>query len=230
MKVEHGISARADGSMLVAQGDRVLEDNARHRAAFFKKKEIGHHAVCRLAHGTKIQKITPADDGQIIWNVDGLITRERDFFLCLTVADCLPVYFWDEEGQAVGIAHAGWRGLLAGILPKMVQAFRDEFSISPATLLAAIGPGIHQCHFEVKEDFLPEFEPYSEHVLRENDKIFVDLYGIAQEQLGKAGLLPQSVSETGECTYCLADKYFSHRREAKESPIDVQMAYIGRRA
>lgn len=226
--LRYGCSVKADGTMLVAHDGQIYLPGQRHREKFFKDNNISHWAVCRLAHSTDIRVVTLADDQTVIYDTDGLLTSDHGLFLCLTVADCFPVYFWSKPRTAgvVGLAHAGWRGASNNIVGQMVEKIKLEFSCSPEDLMTAIGPGIRQCHFEVKEDVLQKFVVYPEFAARRDGKTFFDLAGVIKKQLLGAGILADNITDIGECTYCLSDRYFSYRRD-KTSPINTMLAYIG---
>src|SRR3989338_3440461 len=222
--LRYGCSTKAGGTMLVAHESQIYSPGRRNRENFFKKSGIEHWAVCRLAHSTDIKVVTTANDHTIIYDVDGLITTAPNLFICLTVADCFPVYFWPKEKNFVGLAHAGWRGVSGNIIGKMVEKIKLEFSCLPEDLMAAIGQGIRQCHFEVKEDVLSKFSDFAEQMATRNGRTYIDLVAIIKHQLISAGIPHENITDAGECTYCLPQKYFSYRRD-KTSPLDVMLAY-----
>lgn len=90
--------------------------------------------------------------GDEVLAADGSYTRQPDLACCAMTADCLPVFFCDRAGRQVAIAHAGWRGLVRGVLQNTVATFRD-----PATLLAYLGPAISRRAFEVGDDVRDTF-------------------------------------------------------------------------
>ena len=176
--------------------------------------------------GTNVREVGAGEAGAIVPNVDGLITTEPNLFLCLTVADCLPVYFESETAGVVGLAHAGWRGLTAGIIESLIEKF-VALGEAATTLSVFVGPGIHQCHFEVRDDVLPVFENYPEEIIPRREKYAIDLYAIVKKKLFSAGVSPASVAVSNECTACLPEKYFSYRRD-KPARTEAMLAYIGR--
>ncbi len=93
-------------------------------------------------------------------------------------------------------------------------------------ILAGIGPGIRACHFEIKPDVLEEFNDYPLHINFVGQKIFVDLPAIITSQLTAAGVLKQNIADSGHCTYCQKDKYFSFRRDHPKK-VRAMVAYIG---
>ena len=131
-----------------------------------------------------------------------------------------------RRARVVGLAHAGWRGVSGNIVGKMVAKIKLEFAYNPEDLMATIGPGIRQCHFEVKEDVLNKFSNFPEQIATRNGRTYIDLAAIIKLQLISAGIPHENITDAGECTYCLPDKYFSYRR-AKITPGEPMLAYIG---
>src|SRR5579884_4388708 len=88
---------------------------------------------------------------------DGLITNTPGLLLGIKTADCVPVLVADRNVRAVGAFHAGWRGTLARIVEKGVGELRKEYGSKPEDMVAAIGPGIHRCCYEVEDEFRDKF-------------------------------------------------------------------------
>ncbi len=98
--------------------DGVLDSEAvQNRKTFFQNlgMSIEHMVSAVLTHGTQIVTVTEEDRGRIILATDGLTTNQADVILTVTVADCVPIYFFDPKNKAIGLAHAGWRGTLQNI-------------------------------------------------------------------------------------------------------------------
>lgn len=158
---------------------------------------------------------------------DAAMTTKKGRVLAIMTADCLPVVVADSEGRIIGAAHAGWRGLQAGILEKLVRQMREQFST--AVFQAWIGPAISQAVFEVGAEV---YEAFTEtdaalaaffKVGEVVGKYFADLPGIAQHKLKQCGV--QNVELSGECTYLQENTYFSYRR-ANPTGRMVTIAYI----
>ena len=97
-------------------------------------------------------------DGAANFAGDALITDRPGLLLAVQVADCLPILLVDAERRVVAAVHAGWRGTLAGIVAKTVGRMRQEFGCEPRGMLAAFGPGIHRCCYEVGSEVVEGFE------------------------------------------------------------------------
>jgi YfiH family protein len=143
---------------------------------------------------------------------DAAVAFESGRVCVVMTADCLPVVLRDREGTRVAVAHAGWRGLAAGVLEQTVRALRCP----PAELLAWLGPAISSAAFEVgtevraaflarSEDFADCFEP------NPRGRLQADLYALAGVELRRAGVA--EVHGGGWCTHGEPDRFFSFRRD-----------------
>jgi YfiH family protein len=127
-------------------------------------------------------------------------------------ADCLPVLFCDEQGTAVAAAHAGWRGLAAGVLEQTLKCF-DQ----PSKVMAWMGPAIGPEHFEVGDEVREMF--VQQHAAAENAFVIsrsghwmADIFLLARQRLSSAGV--SHIFGGGICTYAGADHFYSFRRES----------------
>ena len=228
-------SLKEDGSMRLAMGAGPDEKIRNNRRKFFEKVSVAdaHVAVAKLDHTANIRVVRAEDKNEFFDDTDGLITDEKNVFLTVTTADCLPVYFYDSIQEAVGLAHAGWKGLSGSILAAMIEKFRTEFSSDPANIAAAIGPGICGNHYEVNKERAAHFgQGELKDALRPSGlrpgRFLLDLKKIARNQLMGLGLGKESIEVYPDCTYEYAEKYFSYRREGPDT-IEAMMALIGMR-
>jgi len=188
---------------------------------------------------------------------DGLITRTPGLLLSVLTADCLPVILVDTKRHAVGVFHAGWRGTIQRIVEKGIGEMRRHFGSRPADLKAAIGPGIRGCCYQVGQEFRDKFDSqfgYANELFRETKEtneiherypllfltsrapghselpkqIFLDLAEANRRQLVATGVPPRNISDTGLCTSCHLDQFFSHR--AEKGKTGRMMAAVGIRA
>jgi len=143
---------------------------------------------------------------------DAAVTRKPGQVLAVLVADCVPVLLADAAGRAVAVAHAGWRGLSAGVIEAAVRAL----AIDPQRLRAWIGPGIGPAHFEVGEEVRAAFcghDPQAAVAFERNPRgrWQCDLYRLVEQRLARSGV----TSITGErrCTYAQSASFYSFRRD-----------------
>lgn len=201
---------------------------------FLRKNGISLERLVRagMAHSGEAAIVSLKDAGEKIEEVDGLATREKNLFLAVTGADCLPIFMFDPQKEIVGLVHAGWRGLGRGVVGATVKKM-TELGAEPQNILAAIGPGIDVCHYwikeEVKVEMVEKFGPYFEQATQDREgKKYIDLKKIAKMQLVDLGVREENIEVSQECTACLPNKYFSHRRDQAE-PIETMMAVMGMR-
>ncbi|MDO9066744.1 MAG: peptidoglycan editing factor PgeF, partial [Chloroflexota bacterium] len=137
--------------------------------------------------------------------------------LAMRFADCVPVLLCDPIHEAVGLAHAGWRGSAAGIASRTVRAMAQAFGTRPPDLLAGIGPSIGRCCYEVGhpviQHFSAHFPWWREVVAGHTGRLHLDLWEANRRQLLDAGLPAEQIAVAGICTACHTEDFYSHRRE-----------------
>lgn len=220
-RVRYGISDREDGPMKLVGDGSVARDA---RATYFAKEKINPDSVvsAALVHGKRVERIVFADGGKAFQETDGLVTRDPNTFLSVTVADCIPVYFFDPIHDVVGIVHAGWKGVVGGIVSEMIRVMKSDYESNTADILVGIGPSIQKCHFEITGEIRDQFDA---DVIEERDrKLFVDLSKMLERQLQEAGVT--RIEDSRICTFCHPDRYFSYRRD-KPAQIEAMIAWIG---
>jgi YfiH family protein len=227
VKIKWGLSEKADGAMNLRLPN-LDKKNLKNRKDFFNKLNINVNslATSTLAHETGIAVITSENAGQIIPGIDGLVTNVENIFLTVTVADCVPIYFYDRNKQVIGLAHVGWKGVLKNMAKSMIDLMIKEFSSNPNDIAVYIGPHIQKCHFEVKDDVALLFD--SKYVVRVENFITVDLLSMIKNQLIAQGMIVENISSSNDCTFENNQKYFSYRRDKPEQ-VESMVAYIGMR-
>lgn len=189
-----------------------------------------HHAVMsqKQVHSVSIRRVGESDWGKGLLRpsdlegIDGMITDTPHTLLITFHADCTPLFFLDPVKKAIGLSHAGWRGTVNGIANKTIEAMKQEFGTNPKELLAAIGPSIGGCCFQVEEPVRQEFLqklPFSEkwiHNDQEEGKYKIDLKQINRHLLLESGLKESSIDISDYCTKCNPDLFFSHRAMGEE--------------
>ena len=215
------LSEREDGSMKLTAD----ELNSKNRNKFFERLEIGSEKVISagIANSARAE-IVSNDSPKIIYGTDALITTNENIFLSITVADCIPVYFYEPDQKILALAHAGWRGIVGGIIINTLKKI-SELGGQAENLLVALGPGIDKCHFEIKEDVLEKFSERPEFIERREGKIFVDLKGIIKKQLNEAGIKTENIESNPDCTF-ENERYFSFRRD-KPAVVEAMLVIIG---
>lgn len=165
---------------------------------------------------THTANIAIAHSGQNNYpDTDGLITTESDIAIFLNFADCTPIIFFDKKQNIGAVSHAGWCGTAQKIAALTVKKLVTEFNSGAKDIIAAIGPAISKCCYNVGEDVANQLLAT---VLNKNglseqhgEKIFVDLKGINKQQLLEAGV--EQIDVCPYCTVCNNDLFFSYRKE-----------------
>jgi len=191
-------------------GDHVGDDPAAvaHNRALLAEHLPSEPLWLRQVHGIAVADSRQHRAG---CEADAAVTRDAGSVLAVLTADCLPVFLADDAGEAVGIAHAGWRGLAAGVVERTV----DALGVEPARVIACLGPAIGPEAFEVGDDVRNAFlrdnpEAAAAFIPRSTGKWLADLYALARMRLARIGVT--RVHGGGLCTFSDAVRFFSHRR------------------
>lgn len=228
----NGCSTRLFGKSAIVEGtfnlalhvgdepELVLENRRRYAEALGVKPES--FTTCAQVHGSQVVKVTQELVGSgalefanTIKETDSLITDLAGVPLLLFYADCTPVLLADPKTGAIGLAHAGWRGTVAGIAKKTVAAMVQEFGCEPSDILGAIGPAIGACCYEV-DDFVRNQAAGYEKFFEPNGKIGkyqLDLWGYNRQQLLEAGLKSEHIAVAEVCTADNSQLICSYRAE-----------------
>jgi YfiH family protein len=222
-------------SLAVAdERDRVYANRRRAYGLFGRDTDTVVHA--HLVHGATVARVTTAENGTWVHHVDGLITNQPGCVLTMSFADCAPIVLYDPVRRAIGLGHAGWKGTVADLPGALVRSMSEQFGSDPADLLAAVGPCIGPCCYEVgdividavraafasSDDLLlpttndqrpttsDDTPPATRHSPPTTHRFF-DLPEANHRNLINAGV--RHVELSGHCTACRTDLFFSHRAE-----------------
>ena len=228
----HGFSGRGGG---VSEGpyaslnlgphsgddiERVRENRRRFRSAVSVEDWAG--LAPRQVHSAEVAVVRAADGlpAEGVLPGDGVVTDLPGVALSILAADCLPVLLYEPARGVIGAVHAGWRGTAGAIAGVAVRAMVEAFGCDPAQIVAALGPAIGRCCYEVGPEVLAAvgavtplaaelYEPLPA------GKGLLDLVAANRAQLLQAGLLPANIDALHRCTACHTDRFFSHRREGE---------------
>lgn len=179
--------------------------------------------MSRQTHTTNVRIVTKDDIGKGVTiendlnDTDGLITNEKGVVLTTFSADCVPLFFVDTENKVIALAHAGWRGTVNGIAVETINKMMDNFKTNPKNIIAAIGPSIGKCCFQVDMPVVSEFIEKIENAERfikkdkEEGKFKIDLWGVNAFLMEKSGIPKQNIEITDLCTMCNPNLFYSHR-------------------
>lgn len=201
-----------------AVGDvRTAVARNRRRAAAAIGAVPGRLVEAQQVHRAGVALVGPHDAGRTLPGVDALVTDSPDVWLAVHTADCVPVLILDPARPAIAAVHAGWRGVAAGAVPAALGRLRTAFHSDPGRCLAALGPAVGGCCYEVDATVAGVMgeAPWWPRASRPGapGKWYLDLREAIRAQLGASGVPAERIETIPGCTRCQPDLYFSYRRE-----------------
>ncbi len=169
-------------------------------------------AVPKQVHSNVVKRVY---SGGTLEACDGLVTDSPNVYLCVSVADCVPIFLHDPQKQAVAAIHAGWRGTVDRICATAVRKMKEEFGSRSEDLLAYIGPAASSCCYAVGDEVAKQFS--ATFVRRGEEVIYVDLKGANVQQLVDEGVPDARVEVSGYCSICHPKLLHSYRRDKGKS-------------
>lgn len=174
-------------------------------------------------HGAGIDRVT-AKNLDKTFQADGIYTTEKNVALGVVHADCQAAIYYDPVHEAVGVVHAGWKGLVQNIYARMLEAMQREIGTQPQNLIVCIAPSLGPDHAEFK-NYKQEFpQDFWSAQAKPN---YFNLWEIAKRQLSALGVLDKNIEIAEICTYCSPKEYFSHRREKETGRHGTVIALKG---
>ncbi len=160
-----------------------------------------------------VQALTSADP---VLEGDALITNRSNHRISIRTADCVPILLLDSSQRCIAAVHAGWRGTSAAIVKRTVAHLNGLFGVAPADIHAAIGPCIRSCCYEVGTEVSTQFDPLFPEWTPVEGKRKLDLPEANRRQLIAAGIAAEYIYDSGRCTACEPDLFFSYRRQPND--------------
>ena len=148
-------------------------------------------------------------------DVDAVVTHLKDFCLCVSTADCVPILLYDRVKEVIAAIHAGWRGTVGRIVEKTLDVMKSQYGTEGEDVMACIGPSISLESFEVGDEVYAAFEEAGfdmSRIARKYEKWHLDLWEANRLQLLAHGVLPEHIEVAGICTYQNHEDFFSARR------------------
>lgn len=225
-----GFSRRCHNNMSLCYGD--TKDSLKSRSDFLLSLGVDYQdLVCtKQVHGSNIRYATQQDKGKgavsfanALDDTDALVTDIRNLPLAIFSADCLVIFLYDSAKPAVGLVHAGWRGAKENIIGKALEVMKEKFGTKVSNVYAGFGPAIRNCCYEVSQEFSTVFPSF---VIARESRFYLDLAGINKKQLLDSGVLEANIFDTGFCTSCHPEEFFSYRREGKASGRIISVAML----
>lgn len=179
-------------------------------------RQVHGHNVATIDAITHVQQ--PEEWYYLLPPSDAMITMARERYMMMTFADCVPLLFYDPVRQVAGIAHGGWRGTVNRVAQHTIEAMVRELGSTASDIIAAIGPAIGPCCYEVGDEVIATarkaFANADEFLVPgPKGSVHFDLWEANRWQLLQAGIASDHVETAGMCTACGTDTFFSHRAE-----------------
>jgi polyphenol oxidase len=200
-----GLSTGDEAALVEKNRDLVLEQFG------VKRDQV---SLLEQVHGNRVVVAEAA------WHkhkADAHITNDPNLVLVIGMADCLPILFYDPVREAVGAAHAGWRGTSLRIAANVIAKMRDEFGSSPSDIQVAMGPAICRDHYQVGQEVFDAFNEANFPTTiftPDGERYRLDLLAANKFVLGRAGV--QHIEVLNRCTFAEPDLFYSHRRDGRK--------------
>ena len=219
--IQFGMSTRLGGvspaplgmNLSFNVGDK--ETNVRkNRELFFGSLDIklDELAMPGQVHSSEVKVVT--EPGSYA-ECDALITNQQRVYLCVSVADCVPVFVFDQKRKVIAAIHAGWRGTAGKIAERSLEKMITEFSSDPSEVKAFVGPSASLCCYSVGEEVASQFDERFVHRL--DGKIFIDLKSANVAQLVSNGIPESAIEVSPLCTVTESQLLHSFRRDKEKS-------------
>jgi polyphenol oxidase len=207
-------------NMSFSEGDeefRVLNNWDKLAATF--GIPLDNFLVLNQVHGDDIFVIKPQGayfSSRDALNYDAIVTNRSNLAICIKTADCVPVFLVDPLQKVIAAVHAGWRGSALGISTKVVRLMQKQYCSQPVDILAAIGPSIGPCCYEVDTATADLFRRQNNNRYflqpgRNENNWFLDLAEANRRQLLDCNIPERNMESLKFCTKCNQDIFFSHR-------------------
>src|SRR3989339_1372444 len=186
----------------------------RNRILFFETLSLSESDSVTMTqvHGCDVLSVDKLGDAGI---GDGLMTNEKNIFLCGTFADCSAVVVFDPIQKVVGLFHAGWMGLVCEIIKKGIEKISKTYDVDVGNLLVGISPHIKSCCFEIKEDVASQFD--SKFLKRSKEcGLYLNMEDVIVQQLCDMGVKVDNIEKSAFCTSCEEGLFYSYRRDKRE--------------
>ena len=191
------------------------------KSLFFLKQT---HSADVFVLENKNHRVTPLD----LFNHEGdaIITREKNIGIGVVTADCLPLILYDSDNQAIGVIHAGWRGLSAKIITATILKMFDVFNTHSEKLKVYLGPSASACCYEVQNDFLSHFSANSELIEKRGEKLFFNARNAATFELRNNGVMQSNIDETNYCCTICTPGFCSVRKEKENAGRQPSVVFL----
>ncbi len=185
--------------------------------------DVERVVLSQQTHTANLRVVTAEDAGKGLFrerdytDIDGLVTDERGITLVTQYADCTPLAFYDPKQRVVATSHAGWRGTVQEIAAKTVELMVSRFGCDPKDIIAAIGPNIGACCYEVDDPVINEINKLDYldraacYTVKGDGKYMLNLKEVNRQIMMHSGIRAENIDVADLCTCCHSDIFHSHR-------------------
>ena len=198
-------------SFSVGDHNSIVESN---RSSFFKTIGLDDNSVAfqKQTHSDIIKIVdSPGNNGES----DALITNKKHLGLAITIADCTPIFIYDNKNKVIAGVHSGWRGTEKRILAKTLQTLVKKFNSNPQHIFVYLGPSISQMNYEVGKEVADKFD--KKYRTTGNGKLFLDVSSVNYDTLLEFGIPKAQIQKSDLCTFEFNSILHSHRRDQEKS-------------
>lgn len=177
------------------------------------------HSSNVLVIDKAFMKSSASEKIEALYGVDATVTDLNEVFLCVTTADCVPILLYDKKQKIVAAVHAGWKGIVGGIIKNTVIRMSEVYNSDSSDIIASIGPSISQKNYEVGDELITMFKEAEfdlslvTYVNEQTKKCHIDLKGLSHNELVRLGISPQQIEKSELCTFDESELFFSARRQ-----------------
>ena len=197
-------------------------ENDRVEFAKILKLDYRNIVIPEQIHSNKVVFCTKAEN---ITGVDGIVTNKKDLTLSIQVADCIPIYLFDKHNYNIGLIHAGWRGVVAGIIENSIKQMKALDS-KPINIEVLLGPSIRQCCFEVGPEVGKLFNGKFQKTGK-GDRMYIDLQRAVIDKLINMDIQSENIIDIKECT-CCSEQHHSFRKDGNKAGRMIAMMGFGK--
>ncbi|GAE29163.1 peptidoglycan editing factor PgeF [Halalkalibacter hemicellulosilyticus] len=227
-----GFHVQDDPEIVTKNRQLLANDLSFPLAQWVGTEQVHRSKIIRVSHEHK--GMGSQDLRSAIRETDGIYTKERNVLLTSLYADCVPIYFYAPKATCIGLAHAGWRGTVDQIGPKMIRRWAEHESIPKEDILIVIGPSISRRHYEVSDIVIKAIDgcferSFDKSLLYEqisDDHYLLDLQTVNKYLFINEGIQPSQITVSSLCTVS-DERLFSHR--AEDGKTGRLMSFIGMR-
>lgn len=191
--------------------------------------DISSLIILDQVHGNNGHVITKENSHMPFKSAQGdfLVTNEKNIGLGVLTADCLPIVFIDTEHDAIGIAHAGWRGSVQNIAIVTMQYMQQQYGTNVQNVSIFFGPCAKVCCYQVQKDFVTHIVPFDTlAIIERHDSLFFDLPVFNKHQLLSIGLPQTAFNDQYNCCTICNEDYFSYRRQGAAADRQISVVVI----